>query len=237
MNRFREVFKTGPAVLPVIHVAGLQQAIDNVRVASEAGSDGAFLINHRMSSGQFLSICETVVRNFSDFWIGINCLDLNAEEVFRQILLREVLMDSLGGLWVDNPMVDERLKKHPEAEEINELRQEFSCLYFGGVAFKYQREVFDLERAAKVAARYMDVVTTSGPGTGLAADVKKISRMKSALSERPLAIASGITPENVRQYLGLADCFLVATGISRDFKNLDPAKLGLLIEKAKNGTR
>lgn len=104
-----------------------------------------------------------------------------------------------------------------------------NCLYFGGVAFKYQRHVEDFESACRVATRYMDVVTTSGPGTGHAAEVEKIRRMKAALGVIPLAIASGVTPENVADYLPHADCFLVATGISRSFTELDPARVRSLI--------
>nr|NIN71503.1 hypothetical protein [Gemmatimonadota bacterium]NIO31186.1 hypothetical protein [Gemmatimonadota bacterium] len=47
----------------------------------------------------------------------------------------------------------------------------------------------------------------------------------------PLAIASGITPENVGDYLDVADCFLVATGISSSFTELDPVKVRSLIEQ------
>lgn len=72
----------------------------------------------------------------------------------------------------------------------------------------------------------MDAVTTSGPGTGYAADIEKIRRMKQALGNTPLAIASGITPENIVNYLPHADCFLVATEISRNFTELDPVKCG-----------
>jgi len=83
--------------------------------------------------------------------------------------------------------------------------------------------VEDLGAAARLASRYCDVVTTSGPGTGQAAAVEKIRAMKQALGPRPLAIASGITPANIGEYLPIADAFLVATGISRSFTELDPA--------------
>jgi predicted TIM-barrel enzyme len=76
----------------------------------------------------------------------------------------------------------------------------------------------------------MDVVTTSGPGTGHAAEVEKIRRMKQALADAPLAIASGIAPENVGHYLPYADAFLVATGISRSFTELDATRVRLLVE-------
>ena len=41
------------------------------------------------------------------------------------------------------------------------------------------------------------MITTSGSGTGIAADVAKIHTMKKAIGSHPLAIASGITPENM----------------------------------------
>ncbi len=90
-------------------------------------------------------------------------------------------------------------------------------LYFGGVAFKYQRPVEDLTSAARIAARYMDVVTTSGPGTGIAAARDKIVAMKEAVGDLPLA----------------ADCFLVATGISRSFTELDLEKVNRLLGRVR----
>jgi predicted TIM-barrel enzyme len=89
------------------------------------------------------------------------------------------------------------------------------------VAFKYQREVEDVVQASRTAVDYMDVVTTSGPGTGFAASLDKIRTMKQAIGAFPLAIASGITPENVTDYLPISDCFLVATGISKRLDLLD----------------
>jgi predicted TIM-barrel enzyme len=81
----------------------------------------------------------------------------------------------------------------------------------------------------------MDVVTTSGKGTGWAADIKKIQKMKQAMGDFPLAIASGVTPENVTTYLPVADCFLVATGISRNFYEFDLAKTRQLINVVRKG--
>jgi predicted TIM-barrel enzyme len=132
--------------------------------------------------------------------------------------------------------IEESKAYQPYADRVTGIRQKHApnCLYFGGVAFKYQREVSDLELACQVAARYMDVVTTSGPGTERAAAVDKILRMKQALGDTPLAIASGITPENVVHYLAYADSFLVATGISRSFAELAPDRLASLIARVRS---
>ena len=104
-------------------------------------------------------------------------------------------------------------------------------LYFGGVAFKYQREVEDVAAAARAALSYVDVVTTSGQGTGEAPAIAKIRAMKAAIGEVPLAIASGIRPENVGDYRGICDCFLVATGISSSASELDGARVAKLVAK------
>ncbi len=57
--------------------------------------------------------------------------------------------------------------------------------------------------------------------------------MKEAIGDSPLAIASGIRPDNVTDYLDCADCFLVATGISRTWTDLDPALTAELVTKVR----
>ena len=217
-------------MLPVIHADSLEQALRNTRVAHEGGADGVFLINHGMADEALLDIHGAVADAHPGWWVGVNCLGLLPEEVFA------VVSPKVGGVWVDNAGIDEGQEKQPRAERVLAVLQTHapSCLYFGGVAFKYQRHVEDLEAACRIAARYMDVVTTSGPGTGHAAEVKKIRRMKRALGDTPLAIASGITQENVADYLPHADSFLVATGVSHSFTELDPARVRFLVERVRN---
>ena len=223
----RNIFSERHVILPVIHAASQQQAFRNAKIARDANVDGVFLINHGMSYTELLSIHRAVVAEHRDWWVGVNCLDLSPIDVFRCI------DDTVRGVWVDNAMIDENAVVQPEAERVLETRREtgWSGLYFGGVAFKYQRPVTDLAQAATKAARYMDVVTTSGPGTGHAALPEKIKVMKQALGDHPLAIASGITPENVGDYLDSADCFLVATGISESFEELDAERVNALVQR------
>ncbi len=133
-------------------------------------------------------------------------------------------------------MIEESANEQPDAQHVQDVRRQSDCraLYFGGVAFKYQRRVQDVQAAARKAMRFMDVVTTSGPGTGQAADISRIRLMKEALGEFPLAIASGISPKNVGAYLPYSDCYLVATGISTDFSHLNPILLRALMEEVRS---
>ena len=93
--------------------------------------------------------------------------------------------------------------------------------------------------AARKALPYMDVVCTSGIATGQEADLTKIETFRAALGDAPLALASGITPENAHLYAPLVDIFLVATGINfdGDFHNIDPARLNALLEVTRNARK
>jgi hypothetical protein len=227
MNRFRDAFAHPRVVLPVVHIASLEQALRNTGVAIHAGADGVFLINHAVDWQELLSIHARVKQEFPACWAGVNCLDLSPTEVF------EVISDTIDGVWVDNAGVDEGRDDQPLPDKVLDLRRrkERNGLYFGGVAFKYQGHVDDLAAACRLASRYMDVVTTSGPGTGHAAAVEKIETMKRALGDHPLAIASGITPDNIGSYLPHCDCFLVATGISETFDEFNPQLVQALVDK------
>ena len=75
----------------------------------------------------------------------------------------------------------------------------------------------------------MDVVCTSGPGTGQAASLEKVRALRAGLGGHPMALASGITPENVRDYLPHVQAFLVGTGIEERLGVLDPAKIERLL--------
>jgi predicted TIM-barrel enzyme len=72
----------------------------------------------------------------------------------------------------------------------------------------------------------MDVVCTSGSATGVPADLTKIRVMSDTLTENTaLAIASGITAENISSYLPYVEAFLVGTGLEKEFGVFDPAKV------------
>ncbi len=229
MNLF-DVFSNPKVVLPVIHVKTEPQAIENVAIAYEAGADGIFLINHDYHCGHLLKVFQTVRDKFPDRWIGLNCLDIFPHEAF------DVVGNDVNGVWVDNAFFFGGIIETQDYTNYVISRRIFSRwlgLYFGGVAFK-QREVEDLERAVEIAKHYVDVITTSGPGIGLAADIEEIKRIRRAAGDFPLAVASGITPENVVDYLPYVDAFLVATGISRDFYNLEPVKVEALVRRVRD---
>ncbi len=238
MNRdeFRKSFRsTGPAVLPVIHVTDVPQAVRNVRAALAEGAHGVFLINHDFQKEDLIPIIGRVREAFPALWLGVNFLGVTGLEAFPILGELEAKGVHVDAYWADDARIDERVSEQAEAQAIDAARASsgWSGTYFGGTAFKKQREVdaADLGRSAETACRHMDAVTTSGIATGEAADLSKIETFRAACGDHPLAVASGVTPQNVHLYAGLVDAILVATGINRegDFYNIDPARLRKLI--------
>lgn len=200
-----------PKFIAVIHIKDIDQAIQQTIVTTDNGVDGVFLIDHKRTH-KHLTVAYAKVRNaLPNYWIGLNFLDLYPRAAFV------MLPQSADGLWLDSV----------EGFDVREIPENRSYRVFAGAAFKYQPQPSDndLELHTKAIADVYDVATTSGPGTGEAADLQKIIRMKTAIGSRPLAIASGITAENIRHYLPYVDSFLVATGISKSFTELDPEKV------------
>lgn len=212
------------AFLPVVHVEHENQARKNARVALENGAHGFFLITHGVIDDRELHRIYKVLRKeFPNEWIGVNFLSLVPEQIFS------ILPKDVSGLWVDDAGL-----RFPEQHarlvmgRRQEMRADWKGQYFGGVAFKYQPELPELGRPAdraKLAAPFVDVITTSGSGTGSAPGVDKIRLMKEAVPDKPLAIASGMTPENIRTFLPYADYFLVATGISDSHTELNSTRV------------
>lgn len=224
MPDFKKMFPKGRAFLPVIHAESLSQVSRNVRIAHEGGADGVFLISHgAVPAPVLLQLYHSMRAVYPSWWIGMNFLDLTTVNGLRMI------PDDVSGLWVDDAGIYEGREDPSKFARLfweeRLWRRKWQGLYFGGVAFKYQQSVRNLAYVAKLAMPYMDVITTSGEATGKPPSVDKIRVMRNAIGMYPLAIASGITPENVVDYLGLVDCFLVATGVSRSFTELDPLRV------------
>jgi predicted TIM-barrel enzyme len=236
-SAFHRLFKSpGPVVTPVIHVQDIRQTLTNIGHAARLGAPGVFLINHDFPVDPFLPILRAARAACPDLWLGVNFLAQPGRIAFPILGRLQSEGCPIDAYWADDACIDERTGTQTEAEAIAAIRAAsgWQGLYFGGVSFKKQRPVDPAlnEHAARIARPFMDVVTTSGAATGQAADLAKIADFRRGLGQAPLAIASGVTPDNAAQYAAGVDCFLVATGINRkgDFYAIDPARLAALLD-------
>ncbi len=223
---FRASFQDHAKVfLAVVHVESEAQALRNVAIARSSGAHGVFLINHSINHFELYRIYRRVRRAHSTWWIGLNPLGLDPAAALA------ITPDDVSGLWFDRGGVD--LKSDDPARVARELQRlrdasPWRGVHFGGVAFKYQPQGGDPAKEASLAAPYMDVVTTSGDATKRPPSIAKIASMRAAIGQKPLAIASGMTPENVNAFLDYVDCVLVATGVSFSHTEFDPERLRML---------
>ncbi len=225
-----ELFTQSPFFLPVVHVLNLEQTMSQLKIAFSNNVDGVFLIGHGIRYNELFDIYSQVRDVYPYNWIGLNCLDLKPMEMFLRI------PTGVNGVWIDNAYINEELdindQQYPLQVKNLINKNKWRGLYFGGVAFKYQKRVNDLIKTTKIACHYMDVVTTSGSGTGLAAEPEKIKMMSTIVKKynKKLGIASGIRFNNVEDYKSV-NYFLVATGISNDFYTFNPLLVKKLSDK------
>jgi predicted TIM-barrel enzyme len=227
VSRIAEVFGITPVVLPVVHPINRDEALRSVGVVARAGAKGLFLIDQGLGEREVLTLIVEVRAMYPALWIGVNLLSRSPAEALTVAL--DACGGKIDGIWSDNAGIDERTSEQRRPDELVATRHVlgWSGLYFGGVAFKYQRDVpgADLARAAALAANYMDVLCTSGPGTGQAADPEKLQMLHAGAGDSAIALASGVTAANAHVYVPYVDAFLVGTGIERLFGVIDEEKL------------
>ncbi len=233
MSKYRQAFPMDKALIVVIHVKDIKQAVENANIAFGEGADGVFLISHNRDLWLLYMSYLNVSNEHRGKWVGLNLL--SGAPLPQIIDFAEGRL--IKGLWFDSIGYEE--ENELPVKMVEEMRNyqistgASNILIFGGVAFKYQSHVKDPAKAAALVAPHVDVVTTSGDGTGIAAPVDKIKAMKEAIGEHPLAIASGISPENIDLFKPYADCFIVASAISSSFNQLDPKRVKMMVDSLK----
>jgi membrane complex biogenesis BtpA family protein len=75
-----------------------------------------------------------------------------------------------------------------------------------------------IERAAldTLERAFADALIVTGPGTGWAADVEKVKRVRAACPQAQILVGSGVTAENAPAFLPFADGFIVGSSLKVD---------------------
>ncbi|OGL35823.1 hypothetical protein A3F65_02335 [Candidatus Saccharibacteria bacterium RIFCSPHIGHO2_12_FULL_47_16b] len=231
-------------IYPVVHIKTPEIAVLQADLAFTSGADGVYLIDHGsgVNNSHLFQTFNVVKAAHKNDFVGINPLGagdaLGSLKVIKTAYDRGQLKYLPDGLWVDQAKFGsgetafEALKAyrqgHPELNGVKVL---------GGVAFKYTKDYTDApqEAAAQAvqAAPFLDVITTSGEGTGRPPSVEKIKAMKE-IAGCQIAIASGVSIGNVKTYAPYADELLVATSIeTQPYSGIfDLNRLKQLIEAA-----
>lgn len=205
-------------LFPVVHITeSVDLAFQQAKIAFEAGADGVQLIDHDEATTERVIDTFGAIRESTEidgmFLVGVNFLCKTPFQGFQRLAELEEATGQLPTiLWADD--------YKESLVGTTEIRHQKPALgrvaYAGGVAFKYTTDATEdpvlAKQLAEEALPYVDIVVTSGLGTGYPPSPAKVDDMKRVIGNAPLAIASGITPSNVREY-SAADMVFVSTSI------------------------
>lgn len=216
-----------PQVWPVIHLSSHDVAIENARIASEGGATGVFLISMDGNDDAIDPVAVDIKCRFPGLKVGVNYLSLPAH-----IALPRSIALGADATWFDDAGVrSDGVSAMVEQAVAPVMKANPQHMVFGSVAFKYQPVDHDPAQAAVLARDLGMIPTTSGPATGEAPSGAKLKYMRDALGDSPLAVASGISPDNAFVLGRFLTHVLVATGISKSFYQLDAELLKQLMEQ------
>jgi hypothetical protein len=213
-----------PKVWPVIHLGTHRQAMDNALIANTCGCEGVFVISMDGRDAEVIPVARAIKERFPELKVGINLLGSGADEA-----LALSVQAGLDATWTDTPGVGSEGSKELGLRLQKALIQAPAHLFFGSVAFKYQKHEDNPGVAAQNAWALGMIPTTSGEATGQAPSVEKLSVMKTAVGSGPLGVASGIDPSNIGELGQHVSHILVSTGISKSFHEFDAQLLGRLM--------
>lgn len=218
-------------LLAVIHHLDANTSIEQAKLALNNGAAGVFLISHHVQDDELYEPAMVIKGLFPESLVGLNLLSsppLKALEIVSSL--------NLDMVWCDAPGITST-KVNDEAYAIRDylINQPSPPLFFGSVAFKYQVHEPAPDIAALLAHGLSMLPTTSGKGTGTAPDLEKIASMKKSIGHKAcLAVASGMTSENVSSFLPYVHYLLVSTGISKDAYHFDEAAIKRFVSAMKS---
>ena len=213
-------------IYPVIHYKDDETTLSEATIAYKAGADGIFLISH-LGSNERLIPLAVKIKKLLGFKVGLNFLGDDA--IYTAKIIKDNKLDMV---WSDYCGVSSLGLSFEGFELQAWASQNKQIDVFASVAFKYQADEPNPLLAAQLAQSAGFIPTTSGSGTGQAPTVDKISSMYKATSGL-LAVASGMTPDNISEFKPYLSHVLVSTGISKDEYHFDEEKINAFIQLAK----
>ena len=212
-------------IIPVIHHLDELTSINEASAMRAAGADGIFLISMHGENTSVIETAKQIKEMLPDLPVGINLLGSHYLRAMQAINSY-----GLNMLWYDSPLTErglltlrgEVLAEHKYANPQVEI--------FSTVSFKYQPADLSPAESVRAALQSGFTPTTSGDATGVAPLFEKIALLAQGCDNR-LAIASGVTAENIDSFSLFAECILVNTGIARDYFHHSPEALATLLGK------
>lgn len=213
-SKFKAVFPEEKSVIGMLHLAGSGQKDRMDRLAKELeiyqseGLHGVIVEDYHGSLGDVSRALNYCAEN-SRIPLGVNILEfpLLGLEWVRQYGVKFVQFDSVNN-WEREFAAAYNLKRAENPEVI----------ILGGVRFKYQKPTGkSLEDDVAEGKARCEAIVTTGEGTGIETPLSKLREFRGAMGDYPLIAGAGVTAQNVRSQIEIADAVIVGSY----FKNGD----------------
>lgn len=225
---FRGLFPKPKPIIAMVHVfeeerqLQLDQALEDAERLRQGGVDGLLVENYGWGylnsnqatdeTAQLLADITVVLAKPGGIPVGINVLPNDYWKSFLVAVCsgaRFIQMDHVTGDFDMCEPVDPR--------EFHMTRECYpNIVVFGGIHPKYyelDEPTCSLAECAKKAMTLADGVVVTGQVTGDAATLEDLRMARNALGTHPLIVGSGLTHQNAREQLAIADGAIVGTSL------------------------
>lgn len=264
-EQVRELFGTTKAMVGMVHVAALpgtplgsrsvgeivKAAVEEARLLASFGFDAVMIENMhdrpylRQAVGpeiiSAMSAVVAAVREAVDMPLGVQILaGANREALAVAAMAGASFIRAENFVFAH--VADEGLMPDADAAPLLRYRREIEAeqvRVFADIKKKHAGHALtadiDAAEAARAAAFFgADGVIVTGIATGKPADIDDLHHVSAAV-ELPVAVGSGIRPDNLAEFWPDADMFIVGSFYKEDglwHRPIDPDRLELLMQAA-----
>lgn len=264
MENHKKIFKTDKPIIGCVHLAALPgtphydstatfreqvaRAKREIRALQDAGFDAIVFANEgdrpylsKVGPEIVASYTRIVAQALDAVEIPYGCgvlVDPYAAISIAKAIDAQFIRAYISGVYADmcgltqyHPGDIMRFRRNIGAEHVNIYCY---CDAHGGTSLD-SRSQSDM---ADTAFSVLDPAGVLVPGqrAGLAPDFKEVEQIKKRFPDRPIMIASGVTPDNIKHALQISDGMVVGTFVKKDgilWNEVDPERAKRFIDAAK----
>ena len=264
MSGLGELFGVSKALIGMVHLlplpgsprwggsmeAVIERALEDARALAAGGMDALLVENHgdvpfsreRVDAGTVAAMARVIaeLRRVVRLPVGVNVLKNDAQSALAVATAAGACFIRVnvysGAVVADQGIIQS------EAATVLRYRRLLAAdvKIFADVQAKHGMPLapVELEQEARdcVARGLADALVVSGKATGESTSLEDVKRVRAAVSETPLLVGSGVTPESVAELLSVADGAIVGTFLKRDGRlgnPVDPERVKRLVEAAR----
>lgn len=201
-------FKVQKPIIGVIHCKGdtdtdvMERARREIDIYEQCGVDGVLVETYFGTYHQVEKVLSYLQTEKSGYPYGVNCLNVDA--------MGFILAETYGCKYLQIDSVGGHLKSRDD-ESLDAFFEHFrrgcSAALLGGVRFKYQPVLSgrSTEEDLAICMHRCDAICVTENATGQETSLGKIRQFKNAIGDFPLLVCAGMTADNVKDQLKIAD--------------------------------